>query len=260
MPSAKDTRFLHVCTQCGAERFTTKKHNPSGLCAACARLLGRLPQQLHFLPGAVYAEESLIRFWLKVDKESTCTCHAWEDRCWPWIGLITATTGYGSFALDGRPIGAHRFAYQAEHGLVARGIYVLHRPPCLMRHCVRHLYAGTPKQNTADIVAMNGLPTGDAHWTRRHPELLLRGEKHAQSHRGYSGLPRGDDHWTHKQPALLKSGDDHWTHKHPERVARGEKHAQNHRSYRGLPRGDDHWTHKYPERVARGKNHWTHKE
>lgn len=49
------------------------------------------------------------RFWSKVDRS------AGPDGCWPWTAGIN-TYGYGKFWLDGHDVGAHRIAWELEHG------------------------------------------------------------------------------------------------------------------------------------------------
>ena len=90
------------------------------------------------------------RFWLKVDKASDHEGH------WFWMGARD-TGGYGHLGiphptLSGKRlfIKAHRLAYMLLNGPIPDGMYVLHQPPCVIRHCVRHLYLGTPADNIAD--------------------------------------------------------------------------------------------------------------
>lgn len=65
------------------------------------------------------------RFWSKVNKTETC---------WLWTAA-TRGTGYGAFSLNGRPQGAHRVAYEWEHGPVPDGLDLDHL--CRVRNCVR---------------------------------------------------------------------------------------------------------------------------
>ena len=177
-------RFPHVCITCGKERLTTVRHNKSGMCHTCACTAGRnkrlamLKTADEVVPGAVYPVKTLERFWSYVDKDTACDCHTFEDRCWQWTGRIFPETFYGNFSIKSIPTRAHRFAYQAEHGILPADIYVLHRPPCVLKHCVRHLYAGTAQDNTNDIKQMGHFPTGT---------------EHAEKHNHYENWRRGAD-------------------------------------------------------------------
>jgi len=141
MATSKRRQYHRVCTACQQAFVTTKHPNQTktGWCHPCA---------LH--RGMTVLE----RFWRSVDKETACTCHDWENRCWPWTGTRNVATRYGMFSVDQKRFYAHVFAYTVTHGPPDKGLRVLHTPPCLLRHCVRHLYAGTQQQNVQDAVIM----------------------------------------------------------------------------------------------------------
>ena len=86
------------------------------------------------------------RFWEKVDKSAAC---------WIWTGA-TARFGYGHFRDKGwrsSPTPAHRFSWVLLHGPVPAKLCVLHscdNPPCVRP---QHLFLGTKKTNTHDMIA-----------------------------------------------------------------------------------------------------------
>ncbi|NUQ92859.1 MAG: HNH endonuclease [Gemmatimonadaceae bacterium] len=97
--------------------------------------------------GAVVA----TRFWQKVEKTETC---------WLWTGARYSATRYGQVILPGRVVrGAHRVAWELTHGPIPDGLFVCHR--CDNKQCVRpdHLFLGTPKDNTHDMIAKGLHPT-----------------------------------------------------------------------------------------------------
>jgi hypothetical protein len=98
------------------------------------------------------------RFWSKVDQSGDC---------WIWTATRSGK-GYGQFGVDGRLVIAHRWAYEAERGSIPPGLFVCHR--CDVPACVRpdHLFLGTAKENSEDMVRK-----GRQGLRRRQSELRL---------------------------------------------------------------------------------------
>lgn len=93
-----------------------------------------------------------IRFWAKVNKTNSC---------WLWTS-VKQGRGYGFFTpstVEGRKtkpgIMAHRMAWILKNGNIPSGKLVCHK--CDNKLCVRpsHLFLGTQKQNTQDMIRKN---------------------------------------------------------------------------------------------------------
>lgn len=85
------------------------------------------------------------RFWQKVNK---------TENCWEWTAQIVF--GYGKFRLEPRPAPprhAHRVSYEWAYGPIPKGLLVCHH--CDNPRCVRpdHLFLGTHKDNTEDMMS-----------------------------------------------------------------------------------------------------------
>ena len=83
------------------------------------------------------------RFWERVQKT--------ED-CWLWV-RPTHRAGYGELRTSSYVLElAHRLSWRLHFGDVPAGLYVLHKcdnPPCVRPD---HLFLGTPKDNTHDMI------------------------------------------------------------------------------------------------------------
>lgn len=90
----------------------------------------------------------MIRFWSKVKKSSGC---------WEWIASLDHQ-GYGHFKFNGKMVGAHRMSYMIRCGDIPKGMCVLHK--CDNPICVRpsHLFLGTLKDNTQDMLRKGRFP------------------------------------------------------------------------------------------------------
>lgn len=101
------------------------------------------------------------RFWLMVRK---------TDSCWLWTGSVNRK-GYGQISTKrgNRPLQAHRFSYRIHFGRIPSRKMVLHK--CDNPSCVNpdHLFLGTAKQNTDDMITKER-----GHWQRKAPGKLRR--------------------------------------------------------------------------------------
>jgi hypothetical protein len=79
------------------------------------------------------------------------------DGCWLW--KVSATkAGYGLFYFDGKLGLAHRFSYEFYNGPIGEGMSVLHS--CDNPFCVNpeHLFLGSLKDNTQDMLKKKRFP------------------------------------------------------------------------------------------------------
>jgi hypothetical protein len=81
------------------------------------------------------------------------------------------------FSQGGKAIRAHRIAYFLTYGVDPGSLFCCHK--CDNRACVRpsHIFLGNQSDNMRDAATKGRYPTGNAHYTRRLPELVTRGER-----------------------------------------------------------------------------------
>lgn len=98
------------------------------------------------------------RFWSKVSKTQSC---------WVWTASKNAD-GYGSFAISRVTHRAHRVAWILTNGEIPDGLQVLHR--CDNPSCVNpdHLFLGTVRDNSRDMI------TKGRQWYQKDPVRARR--------------------------------------------------------------------------------------
>lgn len=134
------------CVHCGEvfyrDKRCTKKHWASAkFCSrSCSAKHGA--KNSHKTWGTI--EE---RFWAKVEKLG-------DDDCWNWTGS-SRPAGYGVISKNGKQTSATHVSLEINGTVIPSGLWVLHK--CDNPRCVnpKHLYVGTPKQNSKDAVLRN---------------------------------------------------------------------------------------------------------
>ncbi len=87
-----------------------------------------------------------------------------SNKCWNWIGPIRSKVlPYGCFYYGYFFMQAHRYSYILHNGPIKDRLFVCHK--CDNPRCVNpaHLFLGTPKDNTEDMVNKGRCARGEKH-------------------------------------------------------------------------------------------------
>ncbi len=94
--------------------------------------------------------------------------------CVFYMGATSGLTGYGTFWMNGRQVGAHRAAYSLFVGDIPDDLHVLHK--CDVPSCVnpRHLWLGTHDENMQDCIRKGRRPRGTEHGRAVLTEAMVK--------------------------------------------------------------------------------------
>jgi len=141
-----------------------------------------------------------------------------DNGCMEWIGCFYDKKAYGAFSINRKNNLSHRYSYKLHFGKIPKNLWVLHK--CDNKKCVapEHLFLGTPKDNTQDMIQkgrkwdLKGEKSGTAKLTDKdvyeikdklskkiHQEVISK--EYGVSQYAISKIKRGKT-WIHLQGAI----------------------------------------------------------
>lgn len=148
-----------------------------GTCLKCNSLRGCLRARSRALRPGLYSLTVEQRFWSYVDKNDPSGCWIWKNKL--------DKNGYGSFQVkinnEWERWRAHRFSWYLVNGQIPNNLLVCHSCDCPSCINPSHLFLGTPKDNSEDMVRKGRAPIGNRSGSVKHPETVARGEKNGSA-------------------------------------------------------------------------------
>ena len=143
-----ERRVNNICDTCRKEFTTRPSEVRKYCCLKCFKRPLSYPNRKSkpsFWDKAT-EEEKMIRY-LKMFEEKVER----KDGCWGWNSFIDST-GSGQIGSRNHIISAYRLSWLIHKGSIPKGLMVLHK--CHNRACTNpaHLYTGTAKDNTRDML------------------------------------------------------------------------------------------------------------
>lgn len=152
----------------------------------------------------LWAPSMAETFWQRVDRRG-------PTECWEWTaGRFTRRGGYGRFMWKGRPLKAHRVAFELVNGRPALGevAHSCDNPPCCNP---AHLRDATHAENMADMAARGRSARGERNGhTRLTPADIYAIRARVAS--GETHRAVASDYGVIRQTVSLIVKGDRWAH------------------------------------------------